>query len=297
MSAAGSESENGHENQPSRSSRAPRSARIAAGVAAAFLAIHIFFTAVYNTPYPHIRDEVLPGAAATAYIEPYLQQDYRIFAPNPANSDRNLWLRAWVETPDGERVITEWVDATAIELVEPARRVLRKQFTVQASLRLIGTYFDMSEGQREVAAQNFSESDDLTPLQDELLAADADKADEVHAFIRATNFATSYATQAAQALWGDEGEVVAVQTRAVTTPIVRWEHRFDDGAVAPGASYSDTGWLPPMEWSEQSTPGFAASFLTWAEKAGVSTELPDDARPADIDDPDADGIGPGQEDG
>lgn len=297
MSATGSESESGRDDESSRPSSAPRSARIAAGVAAAFLAIHIFFTAVYNTPYSHIRNDVLPGAAASAYINPYLQQDYRIFAPNPANSDRNLWLRAWVETPDGERVITEWVDATSIELVEPARRVLRKQFTVQASLRLIGTYFDLSEQQREVAGQNFSESEDLTPLQDELLAVDADNADEVHAFIRATNFATSYATQAAQVLWGDEGEIAAVQTRAVTTPIARWEHRFDDSAVAPGASYSDTGWLPPMEWSEQSTPGFAASFLTWAEKAGVPTELPNDARPADIDDPDADGTGPGEENG
>ena len=31
-----------------------------------------------------------------------------------------------------------------------------------------------------------------------------------------------------------------------------------------------------MEWSGQSTDGFSASFLKWAEKAGVSGSLTDD---------------------
>ena len=155
-----------------------------------------------------------PATAASGYINPYLQQDYRIFAPNPANSDRNLWLRAWVETPDGERVTTKWVDATSIELAEPARRVLRKQLSIQAALRLMSTYFDMSTAQREVAEQNFHEDEDLTPLQDALIEADDSLDSEARAFIRASNFATSYATQAAKALWSDDGEVIAVQTRS-----------------------------------------------------------------------------------
>ncbi|WP_105567531.1 DUF5819 family protein [Microbacterium halophytorum] len=258
-----------------RPPRLSRAARVTAAAAVVFLAVHIFFTAVYDTPYEDFRNEALPAEAAEDYIDPYLQQDYRIFAPNPANSDRNLWLRAWVETPDGERVTTKWVDATSIELAEPARRVLRKQLTVQAALRLNSTYFDLSEEQREVVEGNTHEDDDLGPLQDALLAADEGGASEAKAFIRATNFATSYATQAAKALWADDGEILAVQTRAVSSPIIRWDDRFDDGAERPSSSYSKAGWRAPMEWSAQSTEGFAASFLKWAEKAGVDGELTD----------------------
>ncbi|WP_140403495.1 DUF5819 family protein [Microbacterium sp. JB110] len=281
----------------SRPARLPRSARIAAGVAAVFIAIHVFFTAVYNTPYDHIRNDVLPGAAASGYINPYLQQDYRIFAPNPANSDRNLWLRAWVETPDGERVTTKWVDATSIELAEPARRVLRKQLSIQAALRLMSTYFDMSTAQREVAEQNFHEDEDLTPLQDALIEADDSLDSEARAFIRASNFATSYATQAAKALWSDDGEVIAVQTRSVSTPIIRWDERFEDEPEELSSSYTAMGWRPVMEWSGQSTEGFSASFLKWAEKAGVSGSLTDDEeQPGDTvesDDTDSTGGGTG----
>ncbi len=260
----------------SRPARLPRSARIAAGIAAVIIAVHVFFTAVYNTPYEDVRNDVLPGAAAARYINPYLQQDYRIFAPNPANSDRNLWLRAWVETPDGERVTTKWVDATTIELAEPARRVLRKQLTVQASLRLTSSYFDLSERQREIAAQNFHQTRNLEPLQDALIESDEDNDAAVGAFIRATNFATSYATQAARALWSDDGEIIAVQTRSVSSPIIRWDDRFDEDATAPGSSYTALGWRPTMEWEHQSEAGFAKSFLRWAERAGVSGSLTDD---------------------
>lgn len=275
-----------------RSTRLPRSARIAAAIATLLVAVHVFFTAVYNVPDDEIKYDVLPGRAADGYIRPYLLQDYRIFAPNPANSDRNLWIRGWVETDEGEMVTTKWVDTTAIELAEPYRRVLRKQLSVMAAERLMTEYRGLNATQREVVAQNFHRGRALYPLDEALREADPDNTAVVTPFIRAENFATSYATQAALALWGEHGDVVAVQTRAVYAPVVRWEDRFDPDATAPRSSYTDLGWRPVMEWQQQDRDAFARTFLRWAEDAGVSTSLTDDDdQPSG--DPDEDGGGDG----
>lgn len=274
-----------------RSARLPRSARITAAIAAVLVAVHIFFTAVYNVPDEDLKYDVLPGRAADSYIRPYLLQDYRIFAPNPANSDRNLWVRGWVETPDGEMVTTKWVDTTAVELAEPYRRVLRKQLSVMAAESLMGDYRGLSAEQREVAAENFHRGDALYPLDEALREADSANAAAVGPFIRSSNFATSYASQVAQALWSEHGEVAAVQVRSVYSPIVRWEDRFDPDASAPASSYTDLGWRPVMEWGAQNQDAFARTFLTWAADAGVTTSLSDEdedpgGSPDDSDDDD-----------
>lgn len=237
------------------------------------VAVHVFLTAVHNIPDDDIKYGPLPGAVADAYVNPYLVQDYRIFAPNPVSSDHNLWVRAWVETPEGERVTTDWVDVTSVELEAPHRRVLRKQLSVLSAERLMGAYRDLSDEQRAVAAENFYRGGDLQQLQETLQGAGEDNDAAVNGFISASNYATSFSTQVSQALWSEHGEVVAVQMRSVYAPVIRWEDRFDPDAEAPSQSYTDLGWRPAMEWQEQSRDGFARSFLRWAEAAGVSTDL------------------------
>ena len=252
---------------------APRAARVTAGIAIAVAAVHIFLTAVFNLPYQSVKYGALPGELADSYVNPYLSQDYRIFAPDPANADRNLWVRAWVETPDGERVVSQWVDTTAVELAEPYRRVLRKQLTVLGAERLMGAYRSLTVAQREVAAGNYHNAEDLNPLLDALRGTGEDNVAGVNNFVRATNYVTSYGTQVALAMWGDEGEILAIQTRSVYSPIVRWENRHDENAVAPPDTYTDLGWRPVMEWPEQDREAFSRTFLAWAEDAGLSLDL------------------------
>ncbi|MGM1017055.1 MAG: DUF5819 family protein [Actinomycetota bacterium] len=260
----------------STSTRIPTAAKVTSVIALLLAGVHILLTAIFNVPYSDVKYDVLPGRAADAYIRPYFTQDYRIFAPNPASSDRNLWVRAWVETDAGERVETDWIDVTAIELAEPYRRVLRKQLTVIGAERLTGAYNDLTDTQREIAEQNFLGTGDLNPLNDALLEADDSNGAEVRAFIRATNYTTSYATQVAYALWGDDGEILAVQTRSVYSPVIRWEDRDDPNAVRPDSTYTALGWRPPMEWSQQDREAFARTFLHWADKAGVTGALAED---------------------
>nr|WP_243751856.1 DUF5819 family protein [Leucobacter weissii] len=235
----------------------------------------MFFTAVYNTPSTTVRYDVLPGTAADRYIRPYLVQDYKIFAPDPADTDRQLWVRAWVELPSGDRVRTDWVNASHVELSEPYRRTLRKQLSVVGAERLMGAYRALGDAHRSVVAENHLDGAELYPLHDAMVAADDSDPEAVGDFIRAANYAASYATQVSLALWGDEGEIIGVQTRAVYDPVIRWNDRHDPQASRPPASYTDLGWVPPLEWEGQDREAFADTFRAWSERAGVEPGMED----------------------
>ncbi|QYM75077.1 DUF5819 family protein [Leucobacter luti] len=248
--------------------RLPFAAKVIAGAAVVLLGGHMFLTAVYNAPSEELKYGVLPGAVADRYIRPYLVQDYKIFAPDPADTDRQLWVRAWVEEPDGERVRTDWINASHVELSEAYRKTLRKQLSVVGAERLMAAYSALGDAQKQVAAENHLDGKELYALNDALLAADDSNAAAVSEFIRADNYVTSYATQVAHAMWGEEGEIVGVQARAVYDPVIRWADRRDPDAQRPPSRYTDLGWVPPMEWPGQDREAFTRTFRAWAEQAG-----------------------------
>ncbi|WP_336653119.1 MULTISPECIES: DUF5819 family protein [unclassified Leucobacter] len=247
-------------------------AKLAAGATVLLLAVHMTLTAIFNAPAPEIRSSSA-WQLANNYIQPYLVQDYKIFAPEPIDSDRQLWLRAWVETSEGERVTSQWINATEIELAAPYRKLLRKQLSIVGSERLMAAYRGLSEAQRAAAAENHLDGTGLYPLRDAILAADPTKSAAATDFIRADNFTTSYATQVAQALWGETGTIIAVQTRAVFDPVIRWNDRHNPDAEQPASSYTDLGWTPTLEWQGQDREAFARTFRSWAAAAGTATEL------------------------
>lgn len=250
----------------------PLGAQIATGVVLILLAVHMFFTAVVNTPDSDLKYNVLPGAAADRYVRPYLVQDYKIFAPDPADTDRQLWVRAWVENSDGEKSRTEWVNATHIELAETYRKTLRKQLSIVGAERLMAAYSALNDTHKHVAGQNHLDGDALYALQDAMVEADDSEPSKVSEFIRASNYATSYGTQVAHAMWGDQGTVVGVQVRAVYDPVVRWVDRKDPNAERPPSRYTDLGWVPAMEWPAQDREAFSRTFTAWADRAGVQAE-------------------------
>lgn len=233
----------------------------------------MLFTAVYNVPSTELKYQVLPGAVADDYIRPYLVQDYRIFAPDPIDTDRQLWVRAWLEQPDGERVRSEWVNASEVELSSKYRKTLRKQLSVVGAERLMTAYRGLTDAQRLVASENHLEGDGLFSLRDALLAVEDSDPAAVRQFVRADNYVTSFATQVSHAMWGDQGKVLAVQTRSVFDPVVRWKDRHDPEAERPASSFTDLGWVPAMEWPGQDRDAFARSFRAWADQAGINPGL------------------------
>ena len=253
--------------------RVSPAARVAAAVAVLLLAVHMLFTAVLNVPSEDLKYGSLPGAAADRYAAPYLIQDYKIFAPDPAAADHQLWVRAWIQRSDGGYARSEWVNTSAVELASVTRKTLRKQLSIVGAERLMSAYQGLSPAQQDVAQRNHLDGTELYPLSEALSAADDTRPDAVRAFITADNYVTSYATQVAYALWGEAGEVIGVQSRAVYAPVIRWNDRHDPEAQAPPSSYTDLGWVPAMEWPGQDRDAFARTFTGWARHAGVDTAL------------------------
>lgn len=234
-----------------------RSIAIALSVSA--LVAHMSLTAVFNVPWANVKYDMLPGAVADAYVRPYLVQDYKIFAPEPAHADVSLWVRAWVRDESGDTRTTGWIDATAGEVSSSTRKIMRKHPTVVAAERLLGAYSDLDEAARRVVAADYHRDSDLAGLRDDL-AGSGTSSDVRRAFIRASNFATSFASQAAFAVWGESADVLAVQVRAVSSPVVRWADRFETDAARPDSTVTLLGWRPIIEWRDQSREGFARTF-------------------------------------
>lgn len=237
---------------------------ITASIVLLVAGIHMFFTAVVNVPYSELKYGPLPGRTADAYTRPFFVQNYRIFAPNPASQDRQLWVRAWIEDDAGERVETEWTNATAVELADPTRRVLRKHLTILAAERYMGAYRGLSDEQRAiVSGANFHREGDRARLEAQLAALG-----DASAYMVASDYVTAYATQVAHALYGDDHSVLAVQSRVVYRPVVRWNDRHDAEATAPDPFFTGAGWREPLEYPGQDREEFARAFLAWYELAG-----------------------------
>ena len=223
------------------------------------VAVHMFFTGVVNVPNATLKYEALPGHVADNYVNPLLVQNYRIFAPNPASEDRALWVRAWIELPDGERIETEWINATAVELAVTHRKVLRKHLTIQAAEQYMAAYRNLNDEQKEVLASgNFHNENDRARL--EALLSALGPADD---YLRMDEYVTGYATQVALALYGDEAEILAVQSRAVYNPVIRWADRMDPNAEAPDSILTWEGWRAPIINPNQDAAAFGNSFKQW----------------------------------
>lgn len=229
----------------------------------AVVVVHMFFTLTYNMPSEEVKNSLLPGATATKYMQPLFVQDYKIFAPDPAGADHQLWVRAWIENTEGGSETTEWINVTAVEIAERHRKLLRKQLTIVGAERLMSAYQSLNDEQREIVATNYHRAG-LDRLREDLVEASPSRSSaQVDAFLRSTRYVDAYATQVAYAVWTDRGDIAAVQTRVVYDPVIRWAERNDPKAKRPAASITDTGWRPLLEYPAQSREKFASTFLEW----------------------------------
>lgn len=253
-----------------RNSPAPRSTfrtrstaqHLATVAVAVGMLIHMFFTFVYNVPTASLRS-ALPTEAAARYMEPLFVQDYKIFAPEPATADHQLWVRAWLEDGTGEPETTEWINVSSVELSVRYRQVLRKHMSIIGAERLMAAHTRLSPAQKELAAQNYHR-DGLDRLHRDLLDAEPNGDPAVAAtFIRSTRFLDAFATQVAFARGATPENLAAVQTRVVYDPVVPWKHRNDPDAPQPAARITDTGWRRPLEYPNQDREAFASTFRGW----------------------------------
>lgn len=245
------------EPQPPSPSNPPPIAKGIAFFLVGLLGIHFGVTFLFNAPDNPVKDAL--GDEVSGYIQPFFQQNWSLFAPNPINSEDELLVRAQVLDPDsGETTTTDWVSATRLEwqLIEnnpfPSRA---SRLSSNLHRRLDSAWRQLSTDQQSVLAEDFSYVTDWGQITDRLAGQSGGTVTaDVATMVRADRVATAYATQFATAHWGED--VQAVQYQLSRTPVPRWQERFADAPEAV-PTIRDFGWRPLVVNDGQDQDAFA----------------------------------------
>lgn len=220
--------------------------------------LHFLITFLWNAPSNPIREAV--NGQVTGYIQPFFQQNWSLFAPNPINAQEEVWVRARLVGPQtGAVAITEWVSATQLEWTivrhnpAPARV---NRLSSNLSRRINTAWNELTAEQRDIVAQDHLDMTDWRPLADDLIEAQGGQASSrIASMVRVDRVATGYATQLAEALWGKN--VVAVQFQLRRTPVPRWEERNEPTPDRSASTIRDFGWRPLLVDRNQDESLFA----------------------------------------
>lgn len=264
------------ESEEPRAPRPPRKTkpivRITVVLASLFTVWHVFASFLWISPPSELRN-IVPGDALASYMMPWYGQSWSVFAPAPINGDYKFEVRAIIE--DGvdnagmsAYTATDWVDATEAELsmseynLFPPRAAM---LSTQQATKLLNLWKKLTPKQKEVVALGFYEGDAwLGRMQDTLTEAGG-QPQTVTDYIVQERYTAAYATQVANAVWG-EGRVSQVQFRVSRQDIIPFEERNDPDAVRPAPEAADTGWRGLIVMPGQSSENFARVFAGLAAK-------------------------------
>lgn len=247
-----------------RRSRPPLVVRTVAAAGVLLTLWHVWASFLWIFPPSPLR-QLVPGTALSSYMLPMFGQSWSVFAPEPINGDYHFNVRATLSV-DGEESVTGWVSASDVELsmlinhLFPAR--VASQAEEVASLHK-GSWEKLGQVQREDVAANYFEADWEERLRTALVAAGDDDA-AVELYMKREHMATAYATQVAQAMWGDEVE--RVQYRVSRQNIVPFEERNNPAAVRPEPQIVGTGWRGLIVEDGQNEDRFVEIFVAQYER-------------------------------
>jgi hypothetical protein len=209
---------------------------------AGVLIFHFGVTALHHTPFNPVREKY--DDRIHAYMSPYFQQDWHLFAPSPISEDTGFLVRARKTFPDGRRTTTPWADVSTPHIT----KLHRQRFWPSRVERLTPAVPQQLEGWRDpqldklryeknppnVKVDGALREENLTPplAPHELMGRD-----------NALLYARAVATSEAAARWGDE--VDAVQIRVVSNEYPRFSerrNRENKGKI----TYYDLAWMEPL---------------------------------------------------
>lgn len=178
----------------SKSSRWPHPIVAAAClVVGGLLIVHFVMTFLYVAPRNLISARA--DKIVTSYMLPYFDQDWRLFAPDPAKTDPHMLVRAKVVDIRHQERITSWLDITDSELTR-VRGHLFPDRVSRLSAKVAGSLSEAAEQHAQLISDRQQQ-----PVS--FQESPREKLDEA--------FAHVLATRAASAHWG-EG-VAEVQIR------------------------------------------------------------------------------------
>ena len=217
----------------------PRSSRSAHTVVVAtclviggLLILHFAMTFFYVAPRNLVSaraDKVI-----SSYMLPYFDQDWKLFAPDPAKTDPHILVRAKVVDVRHQEQLTPWLDITNSELTRVRGhwfpdRVSRLSAKVAAKLSAAADQHEQVVSERQQQPVRLQE-------------APGERLDEA--------FAHVLATRAARAQWGEQ--VAEVQIRLV-------------GHIPPPPAFSEAEERGSPEVIEHDLPWWLADAVSPAD--------------------------------
>ncbi|RMI45252.1 hypothetical protein EBN88_03475 [Streptomyces triticirhizae] len=112
------------------------------------------------------------GEQIDAWVYPFFEQDWRLFAPNPASANVQISVKTRQEMPDGATRESDWFDLTALD-TSAVRHHVFPSHTAQNTLRRAWSAYVDAHG-----AEDVPHSDRAVMLRDYLRNIAADRVAE-----------------------------------------------------------------------------------------------------------------------
>lgn len=228
---------------------------------AAFTVWHLFASFLWIAPRSDLRD-VVPGDALSEYMIPMFGQSWSVFAPEPINGDHYFDVRAILNN-EGEEEVTEWIRVSDVEQSLATYRPFPPRAAKLAAAQAAsfrGGWQGLNADHQAVVALNYYEGEDWADRLEVALEDHSDEPDDLTDYLYEERRTTAYATQAAQAIWGEN--VTRVQFQVARQDVVPWAQRNNPHAQRPEMHRVPVGWRGVVEEEHQSQEVFANYFCS-----------------------------------
>ena len=260
------------EPAPARPPHRSLAARITLVILGAFTAWHIFASFLWISPPSELR-ALVPGNLLTQYMIPWYGQSWSVFAPEPINGDYHFQVRAIIE--DGEDsegntkfTATEWINASSVELSMSRYNLFPPRaasLSVSQASKMLNQWKELTPEQQQTVALGYYEGDNWLGRMQEALTAQGSNDATVVNYIVQERHSVAYATQVAQAMWGED-RVTQVQFKVSRQNVVPFAERHNPDAERPAPVIADTGWRGLITMPGQSADNFRDVFRPLAER-------------------------------
>ena len=219
------------------------------------LSFHFAATALWVSPAGPIYNAVAP--VVNPYMQPFFQQGWNLYAPNPWSGDYTFLLRArWTDHSTGQLRTSDWVDVTTREwngILHHPVHPRSDQYSEGLSELLSDDQDNLIDNQASIVERDYSHAGWDQLLADLSAQKGADPG-SLESYVLHQRVAVAFATQYAYALWGPDVE--AVQIRLKYTPVPSFADRADKD-VQPESFFTYFGWRPTVVFDGQSQKYFA----------------------------------------
>ena len=234
--------------------RLPERRSVFAAVVSALAGLHMLTVTLAAVPTNSVSD-ALDGQLD--YLTPFFGQNWRLFAPNPVDEDRNLLVQGAYVDGEGKLRVTPWIDWTTVELDVIEHRLVggRAGYITTKFYGAVDEEFQELETPEQ---KTLSErSSPLAPpswrtLRDSLARVGPDD-DDLADYLRYDHAAARLATAVVDARWPSR-DVTAVRYALREHGVVPYDARHGSAAerqaARPAPTMRVSGWRVPSNGPE-----------------------------------------------